>query len=81
MPSKTPPLRVLFVSHTAELNGAEQMLLLTLKALDRKKFTPSLVVPAQGPLIKEAERAGNLTEALRLARDLQEFERAGEDPK
>ncbi len=31
--------------------------------------------------IKEAERAGNLTEALRLARDLQEFERAGEDPK
>jgi len=57
MPSKTPPLRVLFVSHTAELNGAEQMLLLTLKALDRKKFAPSLAVPAQGPLIKEAERA------------------------
>jgi len=48
---------VLFVSHTAELNGAEQMLLLTLKVLDRKKFAPSLAVPRQGPLIKEAERA------------------------
>lgn len=57
MPSKTPPLRVLFVSHTAELNGAEQMLLLTLKELDRKRFVPLLVVPAEGPLIREAERA------------------------
>lgn len=58
MPSKAPPLRVLFVSHTAELNGAEQMLLLTLKELDRKRFAPLLAVPAEGPLIKEAERAG-----------------------
>jgi len=58
MPFKKPPLRVLFVSHTAELNGAEQMLLLTLKGLDRAKVAPYLAVPGPGPLVGEAERAG-----------------------
>jgi glycosyltransferase involved in cell wall biosynthesis len=58
MPSRTTRLRVLFVSHTAELNGAEKMLLLTLQGLNREKFAPLLVVPRPGPLIQEAARAG-----------------------
>jgi glycosyltransferase involved in cell wall biosynthesis len=57
MRSKPDPLRVLFVSHSAELNGAENMLLLTLRALDRKRFSPLLVVPRTGPLLVEAARA------------------------
>ena len=52
------PVRVLFVSHTAELNGAERMLLQTLRALDRRSFTPCLAVPRPGPLAVEAEEAG-----------------------
>ncbi|MBN2200139.1 MAG: glycosyltransferase family 4 protein [Candidatus Aminicenantes bacterium] len=49
------PARVLFVSHTAELNGAERMLLDLLRSLDRRVFRPLLVVPRSGPLRKEAE--------------------------
>ena len=50
--------RILFVSHTAELNGAERMLLQTLGELDRRAFRPYLVVPRSGPLLVEAEEAG-----------------------
>jgi glycosyltransferase involved in cell wall biosynthesis len=50
--------KILFVSHSGELNGAERMLLQTLKKLDRKKFEPALVVPAPGLLEEEARRLG-----------------------
>jgi len=49
---------VLFVSHSAELNGAELWLLETLRRLDRRSFRPLLAVPRPGPLIREAEDAG-----------------------
>jgi glycosyltransferase involved in cell wall biosynthesis len=47
---------VLFVSHTAELNGAELWLLETLKGLDRAKLTPVLALPGPG-LFEPAARA------------------------
>jgi len=50
--------RILFVSHTAELKGAERFLLDVLRALDRTRFAPRLVVPRPGPLEKEAVAAG-----------------------
>ncbi len=50
--------RVLFVSHTAELNGAERMLLDVLRSIDRRMFRPFLAVPQEGPLADEAETAG-----------------------
>jgi glycosyltransferase involved in cell wall biosynthesis len=50
-------ISVLFVSHSAELNGAELWLLETLRRLDRKVFSPALVVPRPGPLGAEAEKA------------------------
>lgn len=56
--SSSPKSRILFVSHTAELNGAERMLLQTLGELDRRDFRPYLVVPRSGPLLVEAEEAG-----------------------
>lgn len=51
-------ISVLFVSHSAELNGAELWLLETLRRLDRKAFAPALVAPRPGPLLDEAEKAG-----------------------
>ncbi len=49
---------VLFVSHSSELNGAERMLLDTVRGLDRGKFTPLIVVPRPGPLTEAAEGSG-----------------------
>ncbi len=49
---------VLFVSHSSELNGAERMLLDTVRGLDRRKFSPLLVVPRPGPLAEAAAAAG-----------------------
>lgn len=49
---------ILFVSHSAELNGAELMLLQTLKNIGREKFRPFLAAPGKGPLPEEAGRAG-----------------------
>jgi len=49
---------VLFVSHSAELNGAELWLLETLRRLDRRAFRPILAVPRPGPLAAAAEGAG-----------------------
>jgi glycosyltransferase involved in cell wall biosynthesis len=52
------PAQVLFVSHSAELNGAERWLLEIMTALDKRAFAPSLVVPRPGPLPAGAEAAG-----------------------
>jgi len=50
-------IRVLFVSHTAELKGAERFLLDILRAIDRSRFAPRLVVPRSGPLEESAAAA------------------------
>lgn len=50
--------RVLFVSHSAELNGAELWLLETLKRLDRDRYRPTLVTPCPGPLNDSASALG-----------------------
>jgi glycosyltransferase involved in cell wall biosynthesis len=50
---------VLFVSHTAELNGAELWLFETLKGLDRSKYLPLLALPGPG-LFEAAARAAKI---------------------
>jgi glycosyltransferase involved in cell wall biosynthesis len=50
--------KILFVSHSAELNGAELWLLETLKRLDRRSYGLSLIVPRQGPLLNAAADLG-----------------------
>jgi len=50
--------KVLFVSHSAELNGAELWLLETIKRLDRSSFAPALVVPRPGPLLEAVRDLG-----------------------
>lgn len=49
---------ILFVSHSAELYGAERVLLLTIEGLNKEKFNSILVLPKSGPLGKLAEELG-----------------------
>ena len=49
---------ILFVSHSAELNGAELWLLETLRGIDRAKYAARLVVPRPGPLADAARALG-----------------------
>lgn len=55
---------ILFVSHSAELNGAELWLLETLRLLDRRKYATFLVVPRPGPLAEGAARLGIAAESV-----------------
>ena len=50
--------RILFVSHSSELNGAERMLLDLIGALDSRIYSSSLVIPRPGPLKTAAEAYG-----------------------
>ncbi|MDD8027458.1 MAG: glycosyltransferase [Acidobacteriota bacterium] len=50
--------RILFVSHSAELNGAELWLLETLRGLDRSRFEPLLVLPGPGRFEAAARASG-----------------------
>lgn len=43
-------INVLYLSHSAQLYGAEQSLLQLLKGLDRDRFSPVVVLPQEGPL-------------------------------
>lgn len=56
--SKNRPLKVLYVSHSSGLYGAEKCLLTLVKGLDKNKFIPVAVVPAEGPLKKKLEEHG-----------------------
>jgi len=49
---------ILFVSHSAELNGSERMLLQTLNRIDRSKFYLCLLLPQPGPLGEEVKKLG-----------------------
>lgn len=49
---------ILFVSHSAELYGAERVLLQTIEGLNKGKFKPILVLPRPGPLEEESEKLG-----------------------
>jgi glycosyltransferase involved in cell wall biosynthesis len=51
-------MRILFYNHTGHASGAERVLLLILARLDRSRFQPLLLCPAEGALQKEAEAFG-----------------------
>jgi len=71
---------ILFVSHSAELNGAERMLLDVLCGLDRGKFRPFLALPQPGPLQREAEEAGIMTHVLPMKWSLTERSKIWKQP-
>jgi glycosyltransferase involved in cell wall biosynthesis len=71
---------ILFVSHSAELNGAELWLLEALRLLDRRKYMPFLVVPRPGPFAASAARLGIATEIVPMKWSLSERNRAWRQP-
>ncbi|HEX5702333.1 MAG TPA: glycosyltransferase family 4 protein [Pyrinomonadaceae bacterium] len=48
-------MKILFYNHTGKVSGAERVLLTILTRLDRERFQPLLVCPADGPLKAMAE--------------------------
>ncbi|CAN5414911.1 glycosyltransferase family 4 protein [soil metagenome] len=46
-------MKILFYSHTGTVSGAENILLLALKRLNRNRFTPSAICPAEGNLAEK----------------------------
>lgn len=48
--------KILFLSHSAELYGAEKVLLQTIDGLNKQEFQPILVLPRTGPLREAAEK-------------------------
>ena len=48
-------IKILFISHSSAMVGAERSLLLLLKNIDRDCFDPIVVLPTSGPLKREIE--------------------------
>jgi len=71
---------LLFVSHSAELNGAELWLLGTLRTLDRGKYRPLLIIPRPGPLAEAVRRLGIETQVVPMKWWLTEKKRVWRQP-
>jgi len=54
----TSPTRTLFVSHAADGGGAQRCLLLLLESLDRKRFSPIVVMPGPGKFAEKVRKLG-----------------------
>src|SRR5450759_548884 len=50
--------RVLFVHHSADMYGADKVLLSLVTGLDKAEFLPIVVVPMDGPLVAALISAG-----------------------
>lgn len=61
------PIKLLFVSHSSALVGAERSLLLLLRNINRNCFDPIVVFPNSGPLKKEIERLGIKTYEIKYS--------------
>jgi glycosyltransferase involved in cell wall biosynthesis len=52
----SPPVRVLFLNHTAEPGGAEIAMLNLVRHLDRRKIAPVVVFGTDGPVVEQMRR-------------------------
>jgi len=50
------PKNILFIHQSADLYGSDKALLFLVKGLDKKLFSPIVVIPRNGPLTKELEK-------------------------
>jgi glycosyltransferase involved in cell wall biosynthesis len=50
--------RVMYLSHSAELSGAELSLIALMSSLDRSRYQPLAVIPGAGPLLDRLVEAG-----------------------
>jgi glycosyltransferase involved in cell wall biosynthesis len=60
----TAPRRILYLSPSAQLGGAEHSLLDLAAGLDRQRYEPRLLCLGAGPLLGEASRRGVATELV-----------------
>ena len=51
-------MKILFYNHTGQVSGAERVLMMILEGLDRSRFDPVLLCPADGRLASMARGAG-----------------------
>jgi len=56
--TKSDAFRVLYVHFNSELSGSDISLLNLVRTLDQDRFTPYVLLPFDGPLVKELEDAG-----------------------
>jgi glycosyltransferase involved in cell wall biosynthesis len=64
---------ILFIHQSADLYGSDKTLLQLLTHIDRTKFNPVVVIPLDGPLKEELEKAGikvYITPVLKLYRNI-----------
>jgi glycosyltransferase involved in cell wall biosynthesis len=71
---------ILFVYHSAELNGAELWLLETLRGLDRTKYVPRLIVPRPGPLADACRSLGIEVRVISMKWSITEKSRVWRQP-
>jgi len=67
------PIRVLYLDHTARLSGGEIALLRLLRALDRSRVEPLVLLGEDGPLAGKLREAGIETTVLELSPDVREI--------
>jgi len=70
--SHVPPIRVLYLDHTARLSGGELALARMLAALDRRRVEPIVVLAEEGPLLELLTRQSIETHVQPLDRKLRE---------
>ena len=61
-------MRILFYNHTAQVSGAERLLLMILSRLDRATFDPVVVCPQGGLLPQMASDLSTRVETVEAAR-------------
>jgi glycosyltransferase involved in cell wall biosynthesis len=59
--------KILYISHSSRMGGAEKCLLLLLKSLNTVRFTPIVVLPTDGELKSEMDRMGMDTRIMPLS--------------
>src|SRR5205807_1834824 len=62
--SSQSEMKVLFYNHTGLVSGAERVLLMILNGIDRQRYEPIVVCPADSPMMELAEQAGVRTRGL-----------------
>ncbi len=65
-----PPYRVLYIDHTAKMSGGEIALLNMIRALDKERFTPIVVLFADGELARELKASNVDVHILPLSKQL-----------
>jgi len=65
--------KILYIHQSADLYGSDKTLLFLIQKLDKKQFEPIVILPLDGPLVAELEKAGakvHFVPVLKLSRKM-----------